>query len=910
MKRYRLFIGLAILIGFVIACTQDLPIIMKDGKMDIAGQQKRVDYSKETLKFDQFTGFKGDPGEYTFTVVATVDPPEVDGEPVQACYVYTADSKIYVAYNDYTQRCRGALDVFEYTLDGVSTELTAVGSIGFPHSDINCVTRIPDEGDGFEIFLVGASIGHSAQGVTTPAFLNFWSADLSAQGVVNLNGYAANSINYEDGSDQFTITTGSNGGLYVFDRSTITQSVYLEKANMTSVYSSEGIAYQICSEPSSLDLYTLADGTTDQLLLTGYGSDPVSKSSVEVAYGHSFIALNDGGIVIVRNSDKTIVETISPANYGGVDPQFLVTNGLCVGGYLLYAANGGGGLTVSELDTDMNATPIGNVEIHSSVNHVSIIETNGSDGYLAVANGTGGLQIIHFTYSGEEDTFTDARDGHEYKYVTIGDQIWMAENLAYLPKVSPSADGSETDTYYYVYGYEGATVSEAKATDNYSTYGVLYNWKAAVTSCPDGWHISSDEEWKELEMFLGMNQTDANSEGWRDSGDVGAKLKSITGWNINVGTDDVAFSALPGGHQEPGGGWRNLGVHAYFWGSESSQTRAWYRNLDTDNINLSRDLNDKDYGFSVRCIKGAVLPTLRTAEASAITHESATSGGNISSDGGSAVTARGVCWSTNSNPTTANSKTTDGTGPGSFTSSITGLTAGTPYYVRAYATNNVGTSYGNELSFTSESGWTCGDPFTDARDGNVYETVAIGGQCWMAKNLAYLPSVSPSADGSDTDPYNYVYSYEGTDVLTAKATTNYSTYGVLYNWPAALNGSSSGGIVQGICPNGWHLPSDVEWTTLTDFLGSLAGGKMKEEGTSHWISTNIAATNESGFTALPGGNRYNYGGFSNLGYFANFWSSSSSGSYAWFRYLSYYSDGVGRYNSRRSDGLSVRCLQN
>ena len=147
----------------------------------------------------------------------------------------------------------------------------------------------------------------------------------------------------------------------------------------------------------------------------------------------------------------------------------------------------------------------------------------------------------------------------------------------------------------------------------------------------------------------------------------------------------------------------------------------------------------------------------------------------------------------------------------------------------------------------------CGYPFTDSRDGNLYETVEIGTQCWMKQNLAYLPSVNPPSGGSQTLPYYYVYGYSGTGVSEARATANYQTYGVLYNWTASLTA----------CPQGWHLPSDSEWDVLVNYLGgdNVAGGKMKEAGTAHWNSPNTGATNESGFTGLPGGFRSNYGYF-------------------------------------------------
>jgi hypothetical protein len=121
------------------------------------------------------------------------------------------------------------------------------------------------------------------------------------------------------------------------------------------------------------------------------------------------------------------------------------------------------------------------------------------------------------------------------------------------------------------------------------------------------------------------------------------------------------------------------------------------------------------------------IPVLSTTAVTDITQATATCGGNITSDGGATVTARGVCWSTNQTPTISDNKTTDGTGVGNFVSSISGLTANTTYYVRAYATNSNGTAYGSAMSFTTQEG-SSGSTFTDTRDGKVYQTVVIGTQ--------------------------------------------------------------------------------------------------------------------------------------------------------------------------------------
>lgn len=206
--------------------------------------------------------------------------------------------------------------------------------------------------------------------------------------------------------------------------------------------------------------------------------------------------------------------------------------------------------------------------------------------------------------------------------------------------------------------------------------------------------------------------------------------------------------------------------------------------------------------------------------------------------------------------------------------------------------------------------------FTDSRDGNHYNVVKIGNQIWMAENLKYLPSVVEPATGSSTTPYYYVYDYNGTDVNAARATANYTTYGVLYNWTAAMNSSVSStanpSSVQGVCPIGWHLPSDAEWTELTNYLGgtSVAGGKLKEIGTTHWSSPNTGATNATGFTALPAGDRIGSGSFLYVGLYGYWWSTTEfSATNTRYQSLSYYSGDAHLYNYGKEFGFSVRCVR-
>jgi uncharacterized protein (TIGR02145 family) len=185
--------------------------------------------------------------------------------------------------------------------------------------------------------------------------------------------------------------------------------------------------------------------------------------------------------------------------------------------------------------------------------------------------------------------------------------------------------------------------------------------------------------------------------------------------------------------------------------------------------------------------------------------------------------------------------------------------------------------------------------------GNNYAVVTIGYQTWMAENLREMYSVDGPDSHSQAGPRLYVYGYDGTDAMEAQATANYDTYGVLYNWVAANSG---------ICPDGWHLPTDAEWTTLTDYLGGemVAAGKLKESGTMHWISSGSGTTNETAFTALPGGYRGDDGEFHSIGNLGYWWSATDIGYSAWRRYMVHHGSDVGRAESDMEFGFSVRCV--
>jgi uncharacterized protein (TIGR02145 family) len=291
------------------------------------------------------------------------------------------------------------------------------------------------------------------------------------------------------------------------------------------------------------------------------------------------------------------------------------------------------------------------------------------------------------------------------------------------------------------------------------------------------------------------------------------------------------------------------------------------------------------------------------------------------------VTQRGAVWSTSPNPTISlATKTENGSGLGSFTSNITGLVPNTTYHVRFYVTlqndgSDVRTSYFGDRTFTTTAasqGVPCpGVPTVSDTDGNTYNTVQIGTQCWTKENLrvtkyndgTVIPLDNSGGTAGNESGQTWGSRTTGARTIYEHSASNLTTYGYLYNWYAAKGINTSGSTsYKNLCPAGWHVPSDGEWTALTTFLGgeSIAGGKMKSTGTTLWASPNTGATNVSGFTGLPGGFRNNDGRFLIISDRACFWGADD---YASRREL--YSNGgsVNSSTSSKSVGFSIRCLR-
>lgn len=214
------------------------------------------------------------------------------------------------------------------------------------------------------------------------------------------------------------------------------------------------------------------------------------------------------------------------------------------------------------------------------------------------------------------------------------------------------------------------------------------------------------------------------------------------------------------------------------------------------------------------------------------------------------------------------------------------------------------------LSFTSPSTASCGT-VTDI-DGNIYNSVTVGSQCWMKENLrvtryrdgSTIPLDESGGVAGNSTGEAWSAHTTGARTIYANTSDNLPTYGYIYNWHAAAD-------TRGLCPSGWHLPTDNEWATLVTGLGTNPGGKLRSTGTSLWLSPNTGATNESGFSALPGGIRSDRGDFGGIRTIANFWTGSrTDGRGALGRFtISGVAEVNSDYHGERS-GLSVRCVKN
>ena len=504
------------------------------------------------------------------------------------------------------------------------------------------------------------------------------------------------------------------------------------------------------------------------------------------------------------------------------------------------------------------------------------------------------------------ETLTDI-DGNTYNTVQIGTQCWMKENLrttkyADNTPIEQGSTASETTPYWY---YPG------NSSSNKTTYGLLYNWPAVMNGatssdanpsgvqgvCPTGWHVPSDAEFTQLTEYVSSQSQYVCGS---DNDYIAKALAGTTGWSTHTGTccvgntpsqnNSTGFSALPAGYYN--GSYLNFGVTAIFWSAtENASSDAWHRNLNAAGALVGRSSLNKTNGFSVRCVKDdeeeePCEPTSSTHNAEITTDQLPYVFGDTTFQAGTAT--------------------------------------GTYILLR---TNAAGCDSTITLNLTvTVPAFTCGTSTLTDIDGNTYNTVLIGTQCWMKENLR----TTKYADGTSIS--------QGTSTSTTTAhwyypnnsSSNKPTYGLLYNWPAVMNGATSSDAnpsgVQGICPTGWHVPSDAEWTQLTDYVSSqsvyicgsannnIAKALASKTG---WLSSTYncdvgytpSNNNATGFSALPAGGYYS--SYSNFGNSATFWSTTQYvGNYVYYRYLYNQYSYVTRDTHFKDRGFSVRCVKN
>jgi uncharacterized protein (TIGR02145 family) len=304
--------------------------------------------------------------------------------------------------------------------------------------------------------------------------------------------------------------------------------------------------------------------------------------------------------------------------------------------------------------------------------------------------------------------------------------------------------------------------------------------------------------------------------------------------------------------------------------------------------------------------KKATLPAVVTSEVTGVTLNTATSGGEITSDGNEAIIDKGICWNTTGDPTIADTKTSSGEGSDAFSGNLSGLQKGSVYYVRAYAVNSVGTAYGEQIIFSTQ---------IDDVDANIYNTTPVGSQIWMAENLkttkyndnAQIPNVTGNTAWANLTTHAYCWALND-------QTTYKPLYGAIYNWHAVKSVK--------LCPTGWHVPTDADYATLeislgmtqaqtsaTEWRGTDQGKQMKK--TTGW-STGQNGTNTSGFAALPSGYRAHATGiFEGLNILGYWWTASEQdANIAFYRRLDGDNNGVYRGGTFKKAGKSVRCVKN
>jgi len=655
-----------------------------------------------------------------------------------------------------------------------------------------------------------------------------------------------------------------------------------------------------------------------------------------------------------------------------------------------------GGNSSSSVGEDPSLSSSSNAVIGTSSSSSAVLSSSStlpSSSSALLSSGSNGGSCAGFVdgterehYGKVKKQFCDVRDGQKYVYVTIGEQIWIAENLNYNVPSSRC------------YGDDPS---------NCDTYGRLYDWATAKTVCPSGWHLPSQAEWDVMTAYIGGVNTE------------GKKLKVTSGWSSNGnGTDDYGFSALPGGSGRSGGNFNGVGNFGHWYSASEDDSGNAYRRHYSSGEGAYWAVSDKSYLFSVRCLQdySAVPSSSSTTPSSSSVAQSNSSSSIVnpssssSSDDGSTeppstpnnVTATAnltstiiVSWSPVAGATgyrVYRSTTATGTytqvGISTTTSYInTGLSANTTYYYKVAASNNAGISSQSDyasaktattlLSVTATG--TSGNSITvswdavaDATGYYIYRSTTATGTYTQVGSSTTTSYLSTGLSASTTYYYKVAaYNSEGTDTQSnyafattlstqcdnqtfetvkigtqtwmkknlncdvsgskcyANNTANCDTYGRLYDWatamnlPSICNSDPCSNQIQiphkGICPSGWHIPSNADWDILYHYADGTSGisspydsptavGYLK--ASSGWSYGN--GEDFFGFSALPGGSGTQHGRFNGVGYGGRWRSASENSSNYncdYYREMGSITEGIDDRSEYKSSFMSVRCVK-
>lgn len=500
-------------------------------------------------------------------------------------------------------------------------------------------------------------------------------------------------------------------------------------------------------------------------------------------------------------------------------------------------------------------------------------------------------------------TLTD-QEGNVYKTVIIGTQEWMAENLNTSiyrngDSIIHSVDNQDWSFSQFDFLGRWSWYNNDQAYE--CPYGKLYNNYACLDArhlCPVGWHVPSDSDWNTLINFL-----DPFAFGGDIANVAGTELKS-TGtlqggngyWSAFMGetpTNSSGFSALPGGWRVYEGQFYDMQQKGRWWsGTSTMSTEAYMRTMYYNLPYAYSDADSKSWGCSVRCVRNegnTFVPGCTNYDAC-----------NYNS---LATIDDGTCYSAGDSCDDADSTTVNDVWTADCVCEGTLVLSGAPHTCGADQVHNAFLVTGTLID----------------QEGNSYKTITIGSQEWMAENLitsTYLngdsiPELSVSSQWAASTTGAFCY-YNNDSTIACP-------HGKLYNWFACVD-------PRGLCPSGWHIPSNAEWNTLINNvdptassginLNNIAAGALKsagtiQAGTGWWYAPNTGAINSSGFSALPSGARDNNAFYYQFGYYTAYWSNASyDANRAWYLGIDHDNDNVYPVTLfNKKGGHSVRCLR-